>query len=65
METKYKKLLGIGTGVLLIGSIAYFLYAKSNKENRETTKSIDSVVEREQPDSQILFGDFPYVPERA
>lgn len=63
MQTKYK-IVTIGTGVLLIGSIAYFLYIKPNKENMETAKSIDRLVE-EQSDLMDAFGDVPYVPGRA
>ena len=64
MQTKYKTLLWIGTGILIIGTTIYLLSSKQSRDNIRATKSIDMAVE-EQSDLQPAFGDMPYIPKRA
>ncbi len=63
MQTKYNTLMKIGTGI--IGGLGlYYLLKRYNLKKRQSTKSIDAIME-DKLDLLDIFGDVPYVPRGA
>ena len=60
-ETKYKKLLGIGTGIIGGLGLYYLLRKSCNTKQRNLAKSIDEIVEDKLGLSDT-FGEVTYIP---